>query len=154
MHVLGVKIVDETFEQALERLEPILAGRAATALFFVNAHTLNLTASDPGYRRELNEADLVYGDGTGVRWAAKARGVRLKANLNGTDASGQKTRARRCSKDRVARAKARISATLRSLRRPSVMVLPGVFDHVQNVFKVTPLEYRFSTRSVDPWYVL
>ena len=41
MHVLGVKIVNETFEQALERLEPILAGRAATALFFVNAHTLD-----------------------------------------------------------------------------------------------------------------
>jgi N-acetylglucosaminyldiphosphoundecaprenol N-acetyl-beta-D-mannosaminyltransferase len=85
VHVLGVKIVNETFEQALERLEPILAGRAATALFFVNAHTLNLAASDPGYRRELNEADLVYGDGTGVRWAAKARGIRMKANLNGTD---------------------------------------------------------------------
>ena len=27
----------------------------------------------------------MFGDGTGVRWAARARGCRLKANLNGTD---------------------------------------------------------------------
>src|SRR3982750_1876627 len=46
-------------------------------------------------------------------------------------APGQKPRARRCSIDRVARAKARISAVLRSLRRPSATVLPGVFDHVR-----------------------
>jgi N-acetylglucosaminyldiphosphoundecaprenol N-acetyl-beta-D-mannosaminyltransferase len=84
-HVLGVKIVDETFEEALDRLSPIMAARAAASLFFVNAHTLNLAAVDPGFRRVLNAAELVYGDGTGVRWAARWRGTRLKANLNGTD---------------------------------------------------------------------
>jgi N-acetylglucosaminyldiphosphoundecaprenol N-acetyl-beta-D-mannosaminyltransferase len=85
VQVIGVKIVNNSVDEALERLGAILAGRTTTSLFFVNAHTLNLAAADPGYHRLLNEADLVYGDGTGVRWAARWRGTRMKANLNGTD---------------------------------------------------------------------
>jgi N-acetylglucosaminyldiphosphoundecaprenol N-acetyl-beta-D-mannosaminyltransferase len=38
-----------------------------------------------GYRTLLNRAYRVFGDGTGVRWAARLRGARMNANLNGTD---------------------------------------------------------------------
>jgi N-acetylglucosaminyldiphosphoundecaprenol N-acetyl-beta-D-mannosaminyltransferase len=85
LNIFGVKIVDETVEDALARLEAILARRAAASVFFANAHTLNLAAADPGYRDVLSTGDVVYGDGTGVRWAARWRGTRMKANLNGTD---------------------------------------------------------------------
>lgn len=83
--VLGVTIVDQGFDAALDRLEAMIEAPAPQALYFVNAHTLNLAAQDPAYREVLNGADAVFGDGTGVRWAARARGVRLQANLNGTD---------------------------------------------------------------------
>src|SRR4029079_3996183 len=57
----------------------------ARAIYFVNAHTLNHAAEQPAYRALLNRAHCVFGDGTGVRWAARSRGVKMRANLNGTD---------------------------------------------------------------------
>ena len=40
---------------------------------------------DATYRAVLNSADYVFGDGTGVRWAARLGGVHLRDNVNGTD---------------------------------------------------------------------
>ena len=64
-------------------------------VYFVNAHTLNLAAADPAYREVLNAADYVFGDGTGVRWAARLQGVRVHDNLVGTDLVPQLLRADR-----------------------------------------------------------
>lgn len=87
VEVLGVRITDVTIDEAVGRLEALLRDpeKRSRSVFFVNAHTLNLAAEDPAYRRVLDEADLVFGDGTGVRWAARLRGVRLVDNVNGTD---------------------------------------------------------------------
>jgi N-acetylglucosaminyldiphosphoundecaprenol N-acetyl-beta-D-mannosaminyltransferase len=62
-----------------------LATLVAILIAFVNAHTLNLAAQAAAYRDLSNRAACVFGDGTGVRWSALLRGVRMKANLNGTD---------------------------------------------------------------------
>lgn len=85
--VLGVNITDVTLDEAAERLETLIRGepRRTHAVYFVNAHTLNLATEDPEFRDVLGEADLVFGDGTGVRWAARFSGVRLADNVNGTD---------------------------------------------------------------------
>lgn len=75
-------------EDALARVEAWMRdpGGHTRAVFFVNANTLNLACADPAYRAVLRSADVVYGDGTGVRWAARAlHGVRLVDNVNGTD---------------------------------------------------------------------
>jgi N-acetylglucosaminyldiphosphoundecaprenol N-acetyl-beta-D-mannosaminyltransferase len=85
VRVLGVDVTNDSEDEALARLSAMVEGRGCHLVFFVNAHTLNLAAGDAEYRRVLNAADLVYGDGTGVRWAARARSIELKANLNGTD---------------------------------------------------------------------
>lgn len=85
--ILGVPVANTSMEAALRRLEALMAsvdGRVHS-IFFVNAHTLNLASRDPGYRRVLLSADCIFGDGTGVRWAARLRGVRLEDNVNGTD---------------------------------------------------------------------
>ena len=85
--VLGVRIRNVTRQEAIALLVEAIdrhAGRAASA-FFVNAHTLNQAASDPSYRDVLNAADFVFADGTGVRWAARLQGVRVRENLVGTD---------------------------------------------------------------------
>lgn len=85
--VFGVEIVDLALPEAIKLIEHMLAApvQQPQTLFFVNTHTLNLAYEDAAYRTILNAASCVYGDGTGVRWAARLKGVRLKDNLNGTD---------------------------------------------------------------------
>ena len=83
--IFGVRVTDADQPTALRLLDQLRAAPGPGAVYFVNAHTLNLAAADPAYRDVLNRADLVFGDGTGVRWAARWRGVRLQANLVGTD---------------------------------------------------------------------
>lgn len=83
--IIGITFVDMQFDEALAELGRVLDSRERRTVNFANAATLNLAAADPAYRATLNSADYVYGDGTGVRWAAAVRGVRLQSNLNGTD---------------------------------------------------------------------
>jgi N-acetylglucosaminyldiphosphoundecaprenol N-acetyl-beta-D-mannosaminyltransferase len=85
--VLGVAISDVTMPDAVEIVGAMLRrhDECSRCVYFVNAHSLNIAASDPAYRNVLNLGDNVFGDGTGVRWAARLRGVRLRDNLNGTD---------------------------------------------------------------------
>jgi N-acetylglucosaminyldiphosphoundecaprenol N-acetyl-beta-D-mannosaminyltransferase len=87
LRILGVEITDVTVGRAIELIDGMLQERdgAARAVYFANAHTLNCAAADPDYRRLLNEAARVFGDGTGVRWAARLQGVRVRDNLCGTD---------------------------------------------------------------------
>lgn len=83
--ILGVDLVDQTMAEAIADVQKLVAAKGPRSLFFANAHTLNNVAEDPAYGEVLNRASRVYGDGTGVRWAARLRGLRLSANLNGTD---------------------------------------------------------------------
>ena len=59
--------------------------RACHPIYIVNVHTKNLAIDDPYYSAVLNESALTFGDGTGVRWAARAKAATMKANLVGTD---------------------------------------------------------------------
>lgn len=84
--LFGLTLIDQTMAEAVRDVGRLaIAGKGARSVFFVNAHTLNLAASDPDYAAVLSRASRIYGDGAGVRWAARSRGVRLQANLNGTD---------------------------------------------------------------------
>jgi len=86
VRIVGIDVIDQSMDSAVDELQTIIRDRAAPrSLFFVNAHTLNLAVEDQAYARVLDGADLVFGDGTGVRWAARLRGIRLQANLNGSD---------------------------------------------------------------------
>lgn len=85
--VLGVEIANVTRGRAIGLLDEMIRGHdgLARTVFIVNAHTLNLAASEPSYREVLRAADLVFGDGTGVRWAALLRRAWVRDNLVGTD---------------------------------------------------------------------
>ncbi len=87
LSIMGVELTDLSQPEALELIEGLIRqpDGKSHAIFIVNAHTLNTATDDPEYRRVLNSAYRVFGDGTGVRWAARYRGVRLKENLVGTD---------------------------------------------------------------------
>ncbi|MBS0211160.1 MAG: WecB/TagA/CpsF family glycosyltransferase [Planctomycetes bacterium] len=85
--VLDVSMLDMTFDDALALCEWLVLnpGDQPHTLYYANAHTLNLAYEEPSFREVLNRATVVLGDGTGVRWAARMQGVRVQANLNGTD---------------------------------------------------------------------
>jgi exopolysaccharide biosynthesis WecB/TagA/CpsF family protein len=84
--VLDVDIAVLTHGEALSLLvrEAGLSGGFAR-VGFANAHTLNLAATDPGYRSTLARF-LVLPDGVGVDLASRIlHGALFPANLNGTD---------------------------------------------------------------------
>lgn len=84
--ILGIRVSNYSRLEAIELLRNLFSrGTESRGIFIVNAHTLNLAAENGGYRDVLNSAHTVFADGTGARWAARLRGVRLKDNLVGTD---------------------------------------------------------------------
>jgi len=85
--LLGVRVLNASSLRVIDWLEETVRNRSQhpASVFFVNAHTLNLAAEDAAYRATLNTADLVLGDGTGVRWGARLHGIRMVDNVNGTD---------------------------------------------------------------------
>jgi len=86
VQILGVRIENRSMVEAVELLaRRMTQPGTATAVFIVNAHTLNLAAGDPQYRDALARGDYIFGDGVGVRWAARMRGARMASNLVGTD---------------------------------------------------------------------
>jgi N-acetylglucosaminyldiphosphoundecaprenol N-acetyl-beta-D-mannosaminyltransferase len=88
LDVLGVDVLDVSMEEALARLGALLErpDERARSVFFINASTLNIAAENRAYQEALNGADYVFGDGTGVRWAARyIHGIQLRDNVNGTD---------------------------------------------------------------------
>lgn len=85
MRVLGVDVTDQSMDSAVEQLRAATCGDVVRTVAFPNASTLNLAVEDREYADILNTMDFVCADGTGVRWAARMRGVTLQANLNGTD---------------------------------------------------------------------
>lgn len=87
VRILGVGITDVTRARAVQLIREMIDGYDGQArpVYFANAHTLNLACDDSHYRALLNAAARVFGDGTGVRWAARLKGICLRDNLNGTD---------------------------------------------------------------------
>jgi len=85
--IMGVGIANLSTQEATELIERLLLETyvCTNAIYIVNAHSLNLASESAQYRAVLNSAYRVLADGTGTRWAARVRGVRLKANLVGTD---------------------------------------------------------------------
>jgi N-acetylglucosaminyldiphosphoundecaprenol N-acetyl-beta-D-mannosaminyltransferase len=63
----------------------VRGGDTARRVMYVNAHVLNQSLETPALRRALNEADLVYCDGYGVRLAAKALDVQIPHRMTGAD---------------------------------------------------------------------
>src|SRR5437868_10100691 len=54
-------------------------------VYFANAHTLNIAASEPAFREVLRRADIVLNDGVGLDIYARLAGARFAENMNGTD---------------------------------------------------------------------
>lgn len=88
VNIFDIEIIDVSIEEAVGLLAQTLEEprQRSRSVYFVNADTVNQASRNQAFRQILQQGDLVFGDGTGVRWAARLlRGVRLAANLNGND---------------------------------------------------------------------
>ncbi|MES2352833.1 MAG: WecB/TagA/CpsF family glycosyltransferase [Pseudomonadota bacterium] len=84
--IFGVRITNFSTGEAIDLMQQMLIDNSDKySIYIANAHTLNLAGDDKNYQALLNRASRVFADGTGARWAARVRGVRLKENLVGTD---------------------------------------------------------------------
>ena len=74
--VFGVRISNVTRRHAAELIDAAICGYdgRAASVYFVNAHTLNLAASDPSYRDVLNASDSSLPTALAWRWAAQVGG--------------------------------------------------------------------------------
>lgn len=62
-----------------------LASRRPRVLAFVNAHALNLAATETEFARALLAADVLLRDGVGLAWLIRHCGKTPGMNMNGTD---------------------------------------------------------------------
>lgn len=69
----------------LARVRDFIRDGGRHKVLHVNVHTLNQARRDPACRRALQEADLVYCDGEGVRLGARLLGRRLPQRMTGAD---------------------------------------------------------------------
>lgn len=84
--LFGITISNVTMSQAISRIERAVRNPGRCHTFgFVNAHSLNISHHDERFRSVLGCMERVFGDGVGVRIAARVSGTPLKANVNGTD---------------------------------------------------------------------
>lgn len=83
--LLGVEIDRTSRSRVRHRINELLRDDQPSLVFFVNAHSLNLSVDDHAYRQSLRDAALVLNDGIGVTLAASLFGQRFRDNLNGTD---------------------------------------------------------------------
>ena len=79
----GIRIDNQTMQSAVDWATT--SSEAVKTGVFVNAHSVNTSFDVEGLAENINSADRVFADGSGVRLAAKRLGVALKDNVNGTD---------------------------------------------------------------------
>lgn len=81
IRLFGLNLVSAPRAETIRALLALPRARVA----FVNAHCVNVAATDAAYRSALQSADMLLPDGAGMELAAKLHSTRFAANLNGTD---------------------------------------------------------------------
>ncbi len=83
--VLGVRVDDVTYTEALALLMQAIAERVPHTVTTPNPEFVMLARRDEGFRAVLNRASLNIPDGIGLLLAARIAGTRLRQHVQGTD---------------------------------------------------------------------
>ena len=101
-YVLGVRVDRVTREQALERIERMIAQRRANdgeqrcqQIVTVNTEFVMAAQRDSDFCEAINRAALVVADGVGIVWASSISKARVPERITGTDTV--EALARRCA---------------------------------------------------------
>src|SRR3954447_6260750 len=82
--VLGVRVDDVTYDDALALVEQFIAEGGPHAITTPNPEIVMQTRQDPAYRALLDRAALNVPDGVGLLLAARLQGQRFREHVRGT----------------------------------------------------------------------
>ena len=85
VRLFGLELWNTDRVDCARRLVEGLDPNHPRAVYFINAHCVNVAATDPAYRRSLAEAYSLLPDGAGMELSARLTGIPRLENLNGTD---------------------------------------------------------------------
>jgi exopolysaccharide biosynthesis WecB/TagA/CpsF family protein len=83
--ILGVEVDDRDGDEVLAAVAGAVGRGLPFTVFYVNAHTMNISVDTPELREALRRSEFVLNDGVGVAIAARLRGRSFRENLNGSD---------------------------------------------------------------------
>lgn len=87
--LFGININNITMENAIDSIIEATKNAQTQASakigYFVNVNSFNIAMGNARLKHMINSADWVFADGSGVRLAAKYKGIALQDNVNGTD---------------------------------------------------------------------
>ena len=83
--ILGVRVDDVTYAEALDQVERAIADGGAHQIVTVNVEFIMEARRNPAFRRVLAEASLCVPDGIGVLWASRRQGRPLRQRVAGVD---------------------------------------------------------------------
>ena len=85
VNILGVRVDDVTFDEALDRIATFVAERTPRQVATVNTEFIMAAQKDQAFRAVLNSCALNLPDGAGVVWAARRLGRPLRMRVPGVD---------------------------------------------------------------------
>ncbi len=85
IRLFDIEIDNVTLDQAVEAIVDRLDGDSPAQVSFVNADCVNIACRRPEYLNALQQSELVFADGIGVRMAGDVLGQPVRDNVNGTD---------------------------------------------------------------------
>ncbi len=85
IRLFGIEIDNVTLDEAVELIVERLDGNTPAQVSFVNADCVNIACRSPEYREALQDSELVFVDGIGMRVAGDVLGQPVLDNVNGTD---------------------------------------------------------------------
>lgn len=85
INLFNFDICDTTKSQAAKWIVARASQQRPTNIAFLNAHCVNVSYRSMQYRSAVSSMDRIFADGIGLRIAAKANGIELQDNVNGTD---------------------------------------------------------------------
>jgi exopolysaccharide biosynthesis WecB/TagA/CpsF family protein len=90
--LMGTRIDNLSMDEAIATILQRMDGKpnpqppaTPTQVSFVNADCINLAYRNPAYQQVLEESDLVFADGIGMKIAGRVLGQPVCDNVNGTD---------------------------------------------------------------------
>ncbi len=83
--ILGVRVDDVTYEDAVRRVDSFLRESGVHQIATVNPEFVVIAQSDAEFRRLLNQCQLNVPDGVGLLWASRRLGAPLRERVTGQE---------------------------------------------------------------------
>lgn len=80
---IGIDVID--LQGLIQKVHTFIVSKHRAKIMYVNIHAMNIACENRTHRKALNDADLVYCDGEGVRLGARILGEILPQRMTGAD---------------------------------------------------------------------